>query len=1206
MNRDYHMQGFPNCSWAQFEVCNDNQTASFEDLATELFYREFLKEGSVPHANHNNPGVEVDPELEPPRNDGMPSRRVSFQAKYFKGNIKWTDFMESAKQTVKHYGGQIDHVYIFCNKIISKGSSGYKKIEKLLEQQNITIQPVSDKDILNLLTKYKDVAERFFLQRIPCYDYSGRLPENGIIISHAEDVGESPSTSSEALTEELLSEKVEKCRQLLFSLQLTALSKEIHSIFSFKIEHIKSAGWLKFYKCLIELHDNGASDQAVPENVQQEVEWLQRFYKDPFPVTASEFSVHIPEIQLMIIDKLFSSNLWNVIVLIFDAKLELDKAVREQLEFYTGLSLFNSQDYEQAKMLFCNLSSRGDEKYTFFTLVAEIQEINSCLRQPKKHSFGDLDKQIKQLPNYSHSIYYKQNESLVALICLEGYYHLGLLQKQYLDDAITLYESFSDATKENRYVRYQLGLCYEIKGDYSAARIIYSSLNWKNEEIISQRYLISLIEDGAIDEAIESYNEIEKKTSRVVGVYLLALSRKNDDGYLDKLKVEIDEHASSLESLFPIAFYIENESTFEDYIIPSFSLLFENNYQTTPIQIRAGYIFLLARWRQIELLNLALIKDKDIDLTDPFITNEIYHAAFEAVNINRLANDDLNWRDPNAEAASQIADRYLELCISEKQFLQIKIMYCGLMNMKLSMLKYSKQYFELTQEERTALNVIALLWERNITDSKEYAPYVEALKPSTKPEYCLAVASALHRQGKPEEADYYAYKALYYLDEKDDFEIYKRFFGYINLNSNRYGEQLSRKTVSGNMVVTLEPVNTTGEAVVICLDSEDEFCNPNNRSMGIPHYNKNDSVYTKLIGSGIGQILKINNEQYKVKSFQSRASFAGSYVFSKVAQYPSEFGDSIRVLNETDPEKLVEQIKKYADRSEEEQELLNAYNREDGGIGLPIEAFISGDYTRYGTVIRTLLFTKDLAFQGGFPNTAVSDEKSFVPTLSTMVLAAALDCMSVLEYFAGRITIPVSYRAFIQEQYSRAVEKRKVSPGTFAVKDNQLILYESDNKNIEIWELLLDFCDNVNRAEITDEERINFVLLEGMTYEQVFAKMQFDYIQLDALILSKKLDSVYLCDDYFFRQLAEVAKLQTCNFASLLFKMDRQMRSSIIVKLSKTNYIHTPFVLASEDDGEQIYENLMNGRLKKSHYSAIYDAFYSALGQMIKEWQGSR
>ena len=61
---------YPNITWAQFEMFNDNRTDAFEEMCKDLFICEYLKDSNNPHANHNNPGVEVVPIQEPPIGKG--------------------------------------------------------------------------------------------------------------------------------------------------------------------------------------------------------------------------------------------------------------------------------------------------------------------------------------------------------------------------------------------------------------------------------------------------------------------------------------------------------------------------------------------------------------------------------------------------------------------------------------------------------------------------------------------------------------------------------------------------------------------------------------------------------------------------------------------------------------------------------------------------------------------------------------------------------------------------------------------------------------------------------------------------------------------------------------------------------------------------------------------------------------------------------
>ena len=71
-----------NITWPQFAVCNDNRTKSFEDMCRWLFKRVYLQDKCELHTDHNLPGIEVLPVLEPIRKEGKPQKRISFQSKY--------------------------------------------------------------------------------------------------------------------------------------------------------------------------------------------------------------------------------------------------------------------------------------------------------------------------------------------------------------------------------------------------------------------------------------------------------------------------------------------------------------------------------------------------------------------------------------------------------------------------------------------------------------------------------------------------------------------------------------------------------------------------------------------------------------------------------------------------------------------------------------------------------------------------------------------------------------------------------------------------------------------------------------------------------------------------------------------------------------------------------------------------------------------
>lgn len=141
---------YSNISWAQFEQCNADVRSAFENMCRSLFKRMFFKESGIviTHSNPNNPGVEVEPLL-----NIKTGKKISFQAKYFE-NIDYAQIKHSAEMAVKHYSGNLDLIYLFCNKDVTTTSQSYCDIKKLLNEANIDIIPITNGEILDQVLNY--------------------------------------------------------------------------------------------------------------------------------------------------------------------------------------------------------------------------------------------------------------------------------------------------------------------------------------------------------------------------------------------------------------------------------------------------------------------------------------------------------------------------------------------------------------------------------------------------------------------------------------------------------------------------------------------------------------------------------------------------------------------------------------------------------------------------------------------------------------------------------------------------------------------------------------------------------------------------------------------------------------------------------------------------------------------------------------------
>lgn len=143
-------------SWTQFELCNTHPQTAFEIMCRWLFNEFFFEGKGLLHSDPNNPGVEVMPKYHAASN-----KRISFQAKYF-SSVDYEQIKHSARTAVSHYAGNLDVIYLYCNKDITTTSQGYHAVESILHVQGIEIVPITNQEILTQVMKNETIAWHFF------------------------------------------------------------------------------------------------------------------------------------------------------------------------------------------------------------------------------------------------------------------------------------------------------------------------------------------------------------------------------------------------------------------------------------------------------------------------------------------------------------------------------------------------------------------------------------------------------------------------------------------------------------------------------------------------------------------------------------------------------------------------------------------------------------------------------------------------------------------------------------------------------------------------------------------------------------------------------------------------------------------------------------------------------------------------------------
>ena len=147
-------------TWEHFADLHADKEIAFENLCRSLFKRELCVENAILHSDPNHPGVEVAPVLS---RDGKDY--ISFQAKYFDntiGSSGYKQIKKSAEQAIKHYKGELNIIYLYCNIDVTETSTSYTGIKKTLKDAGIDIILITGQTILDCVIEYPTVLSCYF------------------------------------------------------------------------------------------------------------------------------------------------------------------------------------------------------------------------------------------------------------------------------------------------------------------------------------------------------------------------------------------------------------------------------------------------------------------------------------------------------------------------------------------------------------------------------------------------------------------------------------------------------------------------------------------------------------------------------------------------------------------------------------------------------------------------------------------------------------------------------------------------------------------------------------------------------------------------------------------------------------------------------------------------------------------------------------
>ena len=1204
---------YPDVRWPVFACCNADQTTEFENMTRRLFCVHFAG-GQLLHSDSMNPGVEVLPVLEPLRDDGLHRRRISFQSKYLK-DVNYSEIQKSAKKTVKYYKGKLDLVYLFCNQTLTTTAKGYQKAAQILAAENIDLIPISNEELLDLIVQYPEIANYYFQRRtIPSFteEYAPNLT---IITTSNESTR--PQASSHlpvdnSLLQDLITEKVRSFRDSIHSLKLDGLQQELDSLLDHSLDGINGTDELRFYHYLLRLRDGEEPTPLRSDNpYYRDACWARAIYDDPSSMEMDKFSVHGSEAQIVVIEKLFKERQWEKIVSLYEMN-NAAECIRTQFELHYGLSLFNLQVFDRSSQVLHNLCEKTSNRtHKMFATFADIQKANSYYRKGLRGDAEGLSSLLQLLDTFKDIKQYQDSELLVSALRMESLYNLGIEHREYIDQAIFEFPSYSEEVRKNTVLQYYYGLCIGLNNSRSDAADIFEKLDWRSDDAIAAQYMMSLALGGRAAEACDAYKSLDQSalTARTLGVYFFCLCSNHSSSYYDELKKGLDKYSNSLPELVQIASYIEDRNAGRSIALPLLkSAVAKDGYSSLPFYQQIELLLFLASNGEITLAESILQSVDDLNQINATMVGELYRILFQLCTTPSTFSGQFFQTSVEAIAIEHIADMFLAAEISRKNFLQIKVICVSSKKIPFSTLKYSKELFEITHDESTARNIIALLLERGERNFAEYEPYIDVLKHSENPEHCMAVASAFLFSGKEDIAESYAYKGMYLLNGVDNFEIYRLYFGLSMYKLHSSIDHDVLHSARGNSVVTLECLDSEAVPVsrkVVCLDSESEYTFSGNMSMGIAHLCSSDLDYLKVTSAGKGQVIRVFGGRFKVVDIIPRSQQCMGFVFGKMRDHSDQFPGSYISVSSDDPNEMIAQLKSLTDRSEEIQSLLKAYHFESCETGLPIELIGFCDYDRYLAAFRHLLYGPDQAFYAGEYIYVDETGQKYVPTLSTFVLLCLLERMDLLEAIKEDIIIPSSYKSFFSKRLEKALNDQATDAKTLFFNDGQPVLQGPDTTAAEIWETIFNFCNNCESVDISDQDRIDFEISSGFSGEQFITGLRLNVIQLDALALAKNTGATYLSDDLFFRKVAVWAGIRHLNLASILLHCnDVEFRASVINELSKTNYLYIPLIANSDEEFQTLYNNLLAEGRKGAYNSDWIRRNHIAREQVIRQLLG--
>lgn len=424
----------------------------------------------------------------------------------------------------------------------------------------------------------------------------------------------------------------------------------------------------------------------------------------------------------------------------------------------------------------------------------------------------------------------------------------------------------------------------------------------------------------------------------------------------------------------------------------------------------------------------------------------------------------------------------------------------------------------------------------------------------------MTAVEAYNHIGKYENAKSCSYNAIYLSKNNSRYQdAFKQFWYTLTLCDNK--EENNIDCISKNCVIILKSKKLNK----IILLEDDYYFKENDKFKKAIITRSYSDIGLKLLHKKKGEIITINKNEFIIADILDKYTY-----FARVSFKHIEKSKYIKCFTtpSNNIEEFIEQIKKeMIDINIGCNHQLDIYQSSND---IPLSALLSNEnnFDEYAKLINTLLSDKErLLFAGENINVDLSD--GFVIDISSMIILSIFDILDLIpKNFYSKIYITSSLKNKFQYFYNSLIRKEdSVERMLYIVDGDKLSLREASViEQIKFWKKLNDLIGEFNVVDIESEK-------DNLLNDKTLGFL--DKVQFDLITLSKNKNIPFICDDLMIRKISNTYEIKHTNSIQIIksFSKDYDEYISILIKLSKQNYIYTLYGDTLSEMSKKLYEN---------------------------------